>query len=122
MATILKAVRIFNGKSDELLRNSCIVVEGNKIAALPNSARLPSSAELIDLGDVTLCPGFIDAHTHLTWDFASYSQSFIDRFRLSIPERAYRAAANAAKTLQAGFTTVREVGSSDSSIPGCVTP
>ena len=113
MATILKAVRIFDGKSDELLRNSCIVVEGNKIAGLPNSARLPSSAELIDLGDVTLCPGFIDAHTHLTWDFASYSQSFIDRFRLSIPERAYRAAANAAKTLQAGFTTVRDVGSSD---------
>jgi len=80
MATVLKAARIFDGASDELLRNSCIVVEGNKIAGLPNSARLPSSAELIDLGYMTLCPGFIDAHTHLTWDLTSYTQSFIDRF------------------------------------------
>jgi imidazolonepropionase-like amidohydrolase len=65
-----------------------------------------------DLGNSTLCPGFIDAHTHLALDFSSgYNQALIDKFRMQIPEQAYRAAANAAKTLEAGFTTVRDMGS-----------
>jgi imidazolonepropionase-like amidohydrolase len=113
MTTVIEAARIFDGKGDGLLRNSSVVIEGNKIAGLGNSARLPSGAEVIDLGEVTLSPGFIDAHTHLTspTDTLNYNQRFVDRFRLLIPERAYRAAANATKTLHAGFTTVRDVGS-----------
>ena len=113
MTTIIKAARIFDGRSDTLLHNSSIVVEGNKIAGLGNSARVPSGTEVIDLGDATLSPGFIDAHTHLSWDITNYTKSFVDRLRLQIPEHAYRAAANATKTLQAGFTTVRDVGSND---------
>ena len=113
MTTIIKAARIFDGRSDTLLHNSSIVVEGNKIAGLGNSARVPSGTEVIDLGDATLSPGFIDAHTHLSWDITNYTKSFVDRIRLQIPEHAYRAAANALKTLQAGFTTVRDVGSHD---------
>jgi imidazolonepropionase-like amidohydrolase len=112
MIVVVKAARIFDGKSDALIRNSCVVVEGNKIAGIVSSIHLPADAEVIDLGDVTLSPGFIDAHTHLTWDYASnYNQDLVDRFRLLIPELAYRAAANAAETLHAGFTTVRDVGS-----------
>jgi imidazolonepropionase-like amidohydrolase len=112
MIVVVKAARIFDGKSDALIRNSWVVVEGNKIAGIVGSIHLPADAEVIDLGDVTLSPGFIDAHTHLTWDYASsYNQDMVDRFRLLIPELAYRAAANAAETLNAGFTTVRDVGS-----------
>jgi imidazolonepropionase-like amidohydrolase len=112
MTVVVKAARIFDGKSDALIRNSCVVVEGDRIAGIVSTTRQPAGADVIDLGDVTLSPGFIDAHTHLTWDYAaSYDKDLVDRFRLLIPELAYRAAANAAKTLQAGFTTVRDVGS-----------
>jgi len=50
--TVIKAARIFDGRSDALLRNSS-VVEANKIAGLGNSARVPTGSEVIDLGDVT---------------------------------------------------------------------
>src|SRR5215469_1115078 len=113
MTIVIKAARIFDGRSDALLRNSSVVVEGNKIVGLGNAARVPSGSEVIDLGDATLAPGFIDAHTHLIWDATDYTNWFVDRFRLQIPEHAYRAAANAMKTLHAGFTTVRDVGSND---------
>lgn len=113
MTIVIKAARIFDGRSDALLHNSSVVVDGNKIAGIGNSARVPSDSEVIDLGDATLSPGFIDAHTHLSADITNYTRSFVDRLRLQIPEHAYRAAANATKTLQAGFTTVRDVGSYD---------
>ena len=113
MTIVIKAARIFDGRSDALLRNSSVVVEGDRIAGIRNSARVPSGTEVIDLGDATLSPGFIDAHTHLSWNITNYTKSFVDRIRLQIPEHAYRAAANALKTLQAGFTTVRDVGSND---------
>ncbi len=113
MITVIKAERIFDGKSETFLRNACVLVEGNKVSDLGVAVRIPAGAEVIDLGDSTLCPGFIDAHTHLALDFSSgYNQALIDNFRMQIPEHAYRAASNAAKTLQAGFTTVRDVGSS----------
>ena len=112
MTTVIKAQRIFDGRSADFLGNSCLIIEGNKIVSLGDSARVPADTEAIDLGDATLSPGFIDAHTHLTWDFSDFNQTLIDQIRLQIPEHAYRAAANAAKTLQIGFTTVRDVGSS----------
>jgi len=116
MTIVIKAARIFDGRSDALLRNSSVVVEGNKILGLGNAARVPSGSEVIDLGDATLSPGFIDAHTHLSWDMTDLAKAGRDRYRLQIPEHAYRAAANAVKTVQAGFTTVRDVGSKTSSM------
>jgi|SRR5215469_16086425 len=92
MTIVIKAARIFDGRSDALLRNSSVVVDGNKIAGLGNSARVPSGGEVIDLGDATLAPGFIDAHTHLSADITDYTKWFVDRYRLQIPEHAYRAA------------------------------
>lgn len=110
MTIVIKAARIFDGKSESLLRNSSVLVEGDRIAGLIATARLPSGADLIDLGDVTLSPGFIDAHTHLTAPAESYNQFFINQFRQHVAERAYVAALNARVTLEAGFTTVRDVG------------
>jgi len=110
MTIVIKAARIFDGRSEGLLRNSSVVVEGERIAGLIATARTPSSAESIDLGDVTLSPGFIDAHTHLTVAAEPYDQFFINLFRQHVAERAYLAARNARVTLEAGFTTVRDVG------------
>jgi imidazolonepropionase-like amidohydrolase len=56
MTIVIKAARIFDGKSEGLLRNSSVVVEGDKIAGLIATARVPSGADLVDLGDVTLLP------------------------------------------------------------------
>src|ERR1700687_3942235 len=62
----LKAARLFDGKSDTLVKPGIVVVTDGKIVAAGSSATIPAGAEVIDLGDATLLPGFIDAHTHLT--------------------------------------------------------
>ncbi|HTU44057.1 MAG TPA: amidohydrolase family protein [Bryobacteraceae bacterium] len=108
---VLKAARLFDGKSDTLSQPGIVVVSGNKIQSVGGQA--PANATLIDLGDATLLPGFIDAHTHLTMDFnPDYNgQRLLDLTR-PITEQAIRSTVNARKTLLAGFTTVRDVGSS----------
>jgi imidazolonepropionase-like amidohydrolase len=69
---------------------------------------------VIDLGDATLLPGFMDAHTHITYDFAvDWREARLDRLEKTIAERTLEAIVPARKTLMAGFTTVRDLGSSD---------
>jgi imidazolonepropionase-like amidohydrolase len=69
---------------------------------------------VIDLGEATLSPGFIDAHTHLTHErSADYNQGLVDALRREIPESAILATLYARRTVEAGFTTVRDVGSDD---------
>src|SRR5580704_10326312 len=63
---VLKAARMFDGKSNGLVTPGLVVVSGGKIAGVGTGAAIPAGAETIDLGDATLLPGFIDAHTHLT--------------------------------------------------------
>jgi len=110
MTIALKAARIFDGKSDRIEAGGIVLIEGEEIAASGPDLRIPAGAERIDLGDATLCPGFIDAHTHLTVGAKSYNEFFIDRFRQHVAEKAYQAAVNARVTLEGGFTTVRDVG------------
>jgi imidazolonepropionase-like amidohydrolase len=64
---VLKAARLFDGKSDSLAQPGVVVISGNKIQSV--GGQIPSTATVIDLGDATLLPGFIDAHTHQTMDF-----------------------------------------------------
>src|SRR6266850_2295633 len=89
-----------------------LVVSDGKIVGVGRSAELPSDAEVIDLGDATLLPGFIDAHTHLTMMYSEdYARAALDGLRKPIPEMALDSSVNARITLMAGFTTVRDVGS-----------
>jgi len=90
-----------------LVSPAAVVVSGGKIQSV-EPGKVPSGATTIDLGDVTLLPGLIDAHTHLTGDIAG---DWVNRPVRELPaDAALRGAMNARKTLLAGFTTVRDVG------------
>jgi imidazolonepropionase-like amidohydrolase len=108
----LRAARIFDSTSGKISSPGLVVVANGKIQAVGGAA--PAGAEVVDLGDATLMPGFIDAHTHLTMDFSpDYNGAMLKGLQTTIAERSIRATVNARKTLMAGFTTVRDVGSSD---------
>jgi imidazolonepropionase-like amidohydrolase len=111
---VLKAARMFDGKSNAITTPGEVVVTDGKIVGVGANATVPAGAEVIDLGDATLLPGFIDAHTHLTMMYREdYTRAMLDGLQESIPEKAIDGIANARITLMAGFTTVRDVGSSD---------
>ena len=108
----LKAARLFDGKSDALVKPGIVVVTDGKITAVGAKTELPAGAEVIDLGDATLLPGFIDAHTHLTGMYREdYDKAALDNLQKTIPQLAIETTANARVTLLAGVTTVRDVGS-----------
>lgn len=108
----LKAARMFDGKSNALVQNGVVVVERDKIVDAGSNLAIPSSARVIDLGDATLCPGFMDAHTHLTDDFSgNYNERRLREIDLNVSEQAIRATVFARATVEAGFTTVRDLGS-----------
>jgi imidazolonepropionase-like amidohydrolase len=110
----LKAARLFDGKSNSLTTPGVVVVADGKIVSAGSSATIPAGAEVIDLGDATLLPGFIDAHTHVTMmNSDDWKQRELDTLQKPIAEQALDATVNAKITLMAGITTVRDVGSHD---------
>src|SRR5208282_1486757 len=111
---VLKAAALFDGKSDALITPGLVVVTGGRIVGVGPGATIPAGAEVIDLGDATLLPGFIDAHTHLTFSYSEdYNQAQLSNLEKTVAERALDASVNARVTLMAGFTTVRDVGSAE---------
>jgi imidazolonepropionase-like amidohydrolase len=109
---VLKAARLFDGKSNAFVQNAVVIVQGDKIVDAGSNLPIPSGAEIIDLGDATLAPGFMDAHTHLTADFSgNYNERRLQQLDLNVSEQAIRATAFARATVEAGFTTVRDLGS-----------
>ena len=112
-ATIaLKAARLFDGKSKTLVPDGVVVVQGNTIIAAGSNAAIPADARIIDLGDATLSPGFMDAHTHLTFDFSgNYNERRLRMLDENISQLALEMIPNAKATIEAGFTSVRDLGS-----------
>lgn len=108
---VLKAARLFDGKSNALVQNGVVIVQGKKIIDAGSNLPAPADAKVIDLGDATLSPGFMDGHTHLTHDYSDYKKERMDQIDLNASEHALRATVHARTTLEAGFTTVRDVGS-----------
>ncbi len=112
--TVLKAARLYDGKGEGLVKPGIVVITDGKIVAAGASAAIPAGAEVIELGDATLLPGFIDAHTHETMMYReNYSRAMLEVLQKPIAEMALEASVNARVTLMAGFTTVRDVGSRD---------
>src|SRR5215467_8128053 len=82
---VLKAARMFDGKSNSLVQNGVIVVKDDKIVDAGSNLPIPDGARVIDLGDATLCPGFMDAHTHLTEDFSgNYNEHRLQQLDLNV--------------------------------------
>jgi imidazolonepropionase-like amidohydrolase len=109
---VLKAARMFDGKSKALVQNAVVIVQGDKIVDVGSNLPVPDGAQVIDLGDATLSPGFMDAHTHLTLDFSGdYNLRRLHELDLNVSEQAIKATAYARATVEAGFTTVRDLGS-----------
>jgi imidazolonepropionase-like amidohydrolase len=102
---ILRAARWLDVAAGQIRAQAVVVVQDGRITSV--GGEIPAGARTVDLGDVTLLPGLIDAHTHLTGDLEG---DWVTRDVRELPaDAALRGARNAKRTLEAGFTTVRNV-------------
>jgi imidazolonepropionase-like amidohydrolase len=113
-AIVLHAARLLDVETGRISTPGEILVQGGLIVEVGSKVNHPHASEFIDLGDATLLPGFIDAHTHLTMMHSDdWKGRELDQLQKSIAEQALDSSVNAKVTLMAGFTTVRDVGSHD---------
>jgi imidazolonepropionase-like amidohydrolase len=111
---VLKAARLFDAKAGRHVTPGLVVVVDGKISAVGARSAIPAGAEVIDLGESTLLPGFMDAHTHLTGEPGEdWRQDVIDEMQRTTAERTLEALPYARATLMAGFTTVRNLGAEE---------
>src|SRR5579872_1545299 len=105
--TVIHAAHLLDVKTGRMLDNVTITIQGGKITRVgSNAGSAQAGANSIELPDVTLLPGLIDAHTHITSD----PDFGYQELGISVPKEALIGAKNARVTLEAGFTTVRNVG------------
>jgi len=105
---VIRAGHLLDVKTGRLLSQQEIVIEGDRIKAVRPYDLSPGGAQFIDLTNATVLPGLIDAHTHIT-----FTPNFgYSRLAISVPREALNGARNARVTLDAGFTTIRNVGAS----------
>ncbi len=103
----VKAATLLDGAGGAPLRDAVVLISGDRIQAVGAQLAIPPAARVIDLGSATLLPGLIDCHTHIAYgDPIDYYESL---FRKSHVDYAVAAHVFARRTLEAGFTTVREV-------------
>jgi imidazolonepropionase-like amidohydrolase len=105
---VIRAARLIDGRGGEPLVPAMVRIEDDKIAAVASSLPVPSGARAINLGDATLLPGFIDLHTHLTGRSDVHWEDAL--VKTTPAEEALWGAHWALITLNAGFTTVRDMG------------
>ncbi len=102
------AAHLLDVKTGKMLNNVLVTIKGDRIASVSAGQAAAKGAHVIELPNATLLPGLIDAHTHLTFD----PNFGYQELGVSIPKEALIGAKNARITLEAGFTTVRNVGAS----------
>ena len=103
----VKCARLIDVRTGNVTAPAMIVIEGERITAVGSNVAIPANAEVIDLGRMTVLPGLMDCHTHLTFEPDKMGYSSLG---VSIPREALTGAKNARLTVEAGFTTVRNVG------------
>lgn len=111
-ATLVHAGKLFDAESGKLLAEQTIVIDGERVTAVVAGFRAPAAGDtVVDLRSKTVLPGLIDLHVHL--GFESSRGAYEEEFRLDPADNAYRSVRYAERTLRAGFTTVRDLGSDD---------
>ncbi len=110
----VRAGRLFDGKSDHLVTNQVVLIDGNRISQVGSRDRvqIPVGAQVIDLSSATVLPGLIDTHTHMLLHMGDEKHPYRDQFmKESWQFRTIYGVINAKKDLDAGFTTARDLGS-----------
>ncbi len=116
---LVRALRLLDVRSGRTVEDAALVIEGDRIKAVGVATevlkQVPAGIGVLDLGNVTVLPGLIDAHTHLLARIPEGAGGYaLNLVTKSDAYRALEGAANARATLQAGFTTVRDVGNEGS--------
>jgi len=107
----VKAAQMIDPVSGTTIRNAVVIITDDKVTSAGTGLPIPSGAEVIDLGSATLLPGLIDMHTHVTGQ--PTENYYADIFRRSPIDEAVTAHIYAKRTLDAGFTTIRNVGAAE---------
>jgi imidazolonepropionase-like amidohydrolase len=109
--TVIKAGTLIDGRSSEARRNQTIVIRGNRIESVGGDVAAPAGAKIIDLSNMTVLPGMIDAHTHIFLQGEDPAEGGYDIQLLKFPiaYRAARATVSVRRALEQGFTTLRDV-------------
>jgi imidazolonepropionase-like amidohydrolase len=115
--TVIRAARLVDPKSGGVTTNATIVVERGRITAVGSNVTVPANARVIELGNVTLLPGLIDAHTHLLQNYKGAlggddPNMLLTVATMSPAARALLGVKMGREDLEAGITTVRDVGNS----------
>jgi imidazolonepropionase-like amidohydrolase len=109
----IRAGRLLDPEAGRVLSNQVIVVEGTRIRDVGPNAAIPAGAEVVDLSNLTVMPGLVDAHNHLALTYKPEPESNIYYYTYvadSTPLRAIQAASNGIQMLASGFTIVRDMG------------
>ena len=106
----IRAGKLIDGRGGPPITNAVILIQGDRITAVGSGLTIPANVRVIDLTKSTVLPGFIDCHTHVTSQPSDYYE---DIFRKTPIDVAVMAHVYAKRTLDAGFTTIRDVGSSE---------
>ena len=105
----VKAGRLVDPKAGTVVPNAVIVVENGRVKAVGPAVPIPADAKVVDLSALTVLPGLIDCHTHLVGDYVNDADP-LSELKATSAQRAFESVPNARATLEAGFTTVRDVG------------
>ncbi len=114
---VIHAGTLIDGASPTPKKQVSIVIKDDRIVAVQNGFVTPAGAEVIDLSTKTVLPGFIDAHDHIS---STGSRKPLNRFVLSEGDSTINASINARKQIETGFTTVRDLGSSEITAPAII--
>jgi imidazolonepropionase-like amidohydrolase len=113
---VVHAARLYDGTADSLQTNVSLIIEDGRIRSIEPGLAKVAGAQLIELGDSTVVPGFIDCHVHLAAKLPSRTNATEDAVTHSELDRAFEGAYFARAMQQQGFTTVRDLGGGDDTV------